>query len=71
MPDEPSGPALSLRVLRLLTLAQVAEITNLSASTLRRQIRLKRLAVHRLGNTLRIAEADLQAWLATSRRAAR
>jgi excisionase family DNA binding protein len=57
--------------LRLLTLAQVAKITDLSISTLRRQIRLKRLAVYRIGSALRIAEPDLVAWLARQRRAAR
>src|SRR5690349_14414401 len=57
----------------LFTLANVAEITALSPSTLRREIRLKRLAVHRFGTTgsaLRVAEDDLAAWLARHRRAA-
>ena len=68
MTDTPHGaPAPS----RLYTLAQVAEITALSIATLRRQVRLKRLAVLRFGRTLRIAEDDLAAWLARHRRAAR
>jgi excisionase family DNA binding protein len=71
MNDEPSGPAAPSRALRLLSLTQVGEVTGLSTSTLRRQIRLKRLAVHWIGNTLRIAEDDLLAWLAQCRRAAR
>jgi excisionase family DNA binding protein len=74
MTDAPSGPAAPLCVpssSRLLSLTQVAEITALSPSTLRRHIRLKRLAVHRIGGALRIAEPDLAAWLARQRRAAR
>jgi excisionase family DNA binding protein len=74
MTDEPSGPAApscAPSSSRLLTLRQVAEITSLSPSTLRRQIRLKRLAVHRIGGALRVAEPDLTAWLARQRRAAR
>lgn len=56
---------------QLYTLAQVAEFTALSPSTLRREIRLRQLAVHRFGRVLRVAEADLQSWLARRRRAAR
>lgn len=74
MTDEPPGPAApscAPSLPRLLSLVQVADITGLSSSTLRRHIRLKRLAVHRIGNVLRVAEADLTAWLARQRRAAR
>ena len=74
MTDEPSGPAAPSRApspSRLLSLAEVAEITALSPSTLRRHIRLKRLAVHRIGRVLRVAEPDLATWLGRQRRAAR
>jgi hypothetical protein len=74
MTDEPSGPAApscAPSLPRLLCLAQVAEITDLSPSTLRRHIRLKRLAVYRIGGALRVAEPDLAVWLARHRRAAR
>ncbi len=56
---------------RLLTLAQVGDLTGLSTSTLRRQIKIKRLAVHRVGGALRVSEPDLADWLARHRRAAR
>ncbi|KAA2211357.1 helix-turn-helix domain-containing protein [Teichococcus oryzae] len=71
-PSPGAAPNASASALpRLLTLAQVCEITALSPSTLRRQIRLRRLAVLRFGSMLRIAEADLRAWLARQRRPAR
>ena len=74
MTDEPSGPtapSCAASLPRMLTLAVVGEITDLSPSTIRRHIRLKHLAVHRIGGALRIAEPDLAAWLARQRRAAR
>ena len=74
MNDEPSGsaaPSCAPSLPRMLTLAVVSDITGLSPSTLRRHIRLKRLAVHRIGGALRIAEPDLADWLGRQRRAAR
>ena len=74
MTDEPSGTAshsCAPSLPRMLTLAVVSDITGLSASTVRRHIRLKHLAVHRIGGALRVAEADLAAWLARQRRVAR
>jgi excisionase family DNA binding protein len=71
MTDTPPGAPAPMR---LYTLPEVSETTALSASTLRREIRLKRLAVHRFGakgSVLRIREDDLAAWLARHRRAAR
>jgi excisionase family DNA binding protein len=67
----PAAPARAPSCPRLLTLAQVAEITGLLLSTLHRQIRRKRLAVYRIGSALRIAETNLAASLARQRRAAR
>jgi excisionase family DNA binding protein len=63
------APAPSLP--RMLSLAEVAELIDLSISTLRRQIRLKKLAVHRFGLALRVSEDDLADYLRRHRRAAR
>ena len=54
----------------LLTLKQVMARTSLSDSV-RRAIRDRRLAVHRIGHVLRISEADLLAFLKGCRSAAR
>jgi excisionase family DNA binding protein len=56
---------------RLLTIKEVQARTGLSDSSVRRAIRHRRLAVHRLGRVLRVSEADLQAYLTKRRRAAR
>jgi excisionase family DNA binding protein len=57
--------------LRLLDLKLVAEMFSMSVSTLRREIRLRRLPVHRIGRAIRVSEADLQAYLGKRRRNAR
>jgi excisionase family DNA binding protein len=49
------------------TIAEVAEIVGVCTRTVRRWIEAKRLCAHRFGATVRIAEADLQAFLATHR----
>jgi excisionase family DNA binding protein len=56
---------------RLLSLNAVAEITDLSLSTIRREIQLRHLACHRIGRVLRVSQSDLNAWLAKRRRGAR
>jgi len=65
----PAGVAPS--ALRLMTLAEVREMTGFSVSHLRRQIRLRKLAVHRVGRSIRVSEADLAAFLAGARRSRR
>jgi len=54
-----------------MTLAEVREMTGFSVSHLRRQIRLRKLAVHRVGRSIRVSEADLAAFLAGARRSRR
>jgi len=54
---------------RLLTLAEVHDTTGWSVSHLRRQVRLGKLIVHRVGRSVRVSEADLMAFLGGSRRA--
>jgi excisionase family DNA binding protein len=56
---------------RLLSIKDTAGVLGISVAHLRREIRLKRLAVHRIGRLVRIAEADLAAYLARHRRGAR
>jgi len=46
-------------------------MTGFSVSHLRRQIRLRKLAVHRVGRAIRVSEADLAGFLARARRASR
>jgi excisionase family DNA binding protein len=55
----------------LLGLKAVADLTSLSVSTIRREIRLRRLPVYRIGRAIRVSEADLEAYLAKRRRNAR
>ena len=57
--------------LRLVAIAETAERLGISPAHLRREIRLKRLAVHRLGRRVLISESDLAAYLAARRRGAR
>jgi excisionase family DNA binding protein len=64
-----AGPAPS--ALRLLTLAEVHDLTGWSVSHLRRQIRLRKLPIHRAGRSIRVSETDLAAFLARTRRASR
>jgi excisionase family DNA binding protein len=51
----------------LLTLAAAATRLAVSTKTLRRWISAEQLRSHRLGRQIRIAEEDLQAFLATRR----
>lgn len=48
----------------LLTLAQISKQTGTSVPYWRRQVRLRRIRVYRLGDLVRISQADLAAWLA-------
>jgi len=58
-------------LLRLLDLQTAAELTSLSVSSLRRAIRLRRLACHHVGRCVRVSEADLSEFLTRCRRKAR
>ena len=55
----------------LLTLDDAAVELNVSVSHLRREVRLRRLAVCRFGRLIRVAPHDLAAYVAARRRAAR
>jgi excisionase family DNA binding protein len=48
---------------KLLTVEQVAEFCSVDRKTVRRWIRKRELAAFRLGQQLRISEADLKAFL--------
>jgi excisionase family DNA binding protein len=52
---------------RLRTIDEAAELLNVSPRTVRRLIESGALPVHRLGRLVRIADADLAAFLAASR----
>ena len=52
---------------RLLTVEQAAELMNVSVRFVRRLIAERRIAVHRLGQHVRIAEADLETFIADGR----
>jgi excisionase family DNA binding protein len=56
---------------RLYTIADVRDATSFSDSTIRRAIRLKQLAVIRMGRSIRLTQSDVDAWLDRSRRKAR
>ena len=70
MKQQPSSPS-SDGLQRLHTLADVAQATSLSLSTLRRAIRRQQLSVYQFGSAIRIAQADIDAWLERKRRKAR
>lgn len=53
----------------LLTVLQVAERLQTSQRTIRRAIAAGELAVHRIGSSIRVSEADLAAFLAARRQA--
>lgn len=57
--------------LSLMTVAEVSDVTRLSATTIRRAIRLRHLCVVRIGRTIRVRHADLEAWLNRNSRHAR
>jgi excisionase family DNA binding protein len=52
---------------RFFTIDQVAEFLNLSSRSVRRLIDDGQLPVHRFGRAVRIAEADLRAFIAIHR----
>jgi excisionase family DNA binding protein len=54
-------------ITRLRTIDEAAELLNVSARTVRRLIDSGALPVHRFGRLVRIADADLGAFLAASR----
>jgi excisionase family DNA binding protein len=56
---------------RLLSVDSVAAELDVSTKTVRRWISTERLPTHRLGRQIRISEADLLAFIAQSRSAAR
>ena len=62
--DLPAGGRLNL-----YTLDRVAEMTGWSLSHLRRAIRAGKLITHAFGRSIRISQADLEAFLVASRRA--
>jgi len=51
------------------TISEVAERLHVATRTVRRWIRADDLTVHRVGGVVRIAEADLRAFLALHREA--
>jgi excisionase family DNA binding protein len=53
--------------LKFFTINQVAEFLSLSPRSVRRLIDDHQLPVHRFGGAVRIAEADLRAYIATHR----
>ena len=57
----------SAQSLRFYTIADVAEMLDLSVRTVRRAVARGDLAVHRIGAAVRIAEADLKVFLALHR----
>ena len=57
---------------RLFTVEEVAEMTTMSLAYWYREIRLRRIAVTRMGErAIRISESDFHAYLAARRRAKR
>jgi excisionase family DNA binding protein len=63
--DEDLNPGVSAP--RLLTVENVADRTDLSVSSIRREIRLRKLACYRIGRAIRVGEADLETFLAKRR----
>jgi len=53
--------------IKFYTIAEVAECLNVSTRTVRRWIDRRLLVAHRLGGSLRIAEADVRLFLALHR----
>jgi len=53
--------------LKFFTIPEVAELLSLSTRSVRRLIEHGQLPVHRFGGAVRIAEADLRAYVATHR----
>lgn len=53
--------------IKFFTIAETAEMLRVGPRTVRRQIAAGELVAHRLGGCVRIAEADLRAFLAVHR----
>ena len=53
--------------IRFFTIAEIADFTGVSVRTVRRWIDDELLPAHRIGRVLRVAESDLQAFLAAHR----
>jgi excisionase family DNA binding protein len=51
----------------LLTVEQAADVLNVSVRFVRRLIAERRIAVHRIGRHVRLARADLEAFVAQGR----
>jgi excisionase family DNA binding protein len=66
MTRRPSGPQRDDR-LQFLTIAEVAERLRVATRTVRRWIAAGELVAHRFGASVRIAEADLRAFVALHR----
>ena len=56
------------RLPRLLTVAAAAEVLGFSSKTIRRRIDAGDIPVHRLGRAIRLAEDDLIAYIAKTRK---
>ena len=56
------------RLPRLLTVDEAAEVLSLSAKSIRRRIDAGEIPMHRLGRAIRIAEDDLIAYIAQTRK---
>ncbi len=52
---------------RFFTIAEVAQLVGVSRRTVRRWIERKKLIAHHIGTVVRIAESDLNAFLAQHR----
>lgn len=50
-----------------LTIAEVAELTRLSHSTIKRQINLRTFPSYNIVGRVRVRKADVEAWLASCR----
>ncbi len=55
-------------VKRFLTIAHVAQIVGVSTRTVRRWVKCGDLVTHRFGGLVRVAESDLNAFIASHRR---
>lgn len=67
MTRNPIRPMASQRLPRLYTVRETATYAQVSAKTIRRWLMSGVLPFHRLGRNIRIAEADLLAFLADRR----
>lgn len=58
---------MTVRSSKLMTAEETAEMMNVSVRFVRRLIAERRIAVHRLGRHVRIAESDVEAFIAQGR----